>query len=93
MIEDVEEKLAESLDLEQYWAPVSRCGWHIILIPLFLGWLIVWMAATFLLGNLWMVREMMQRIFSAVARLTSGRGRRYRQDAEKHFVRFIRRCQ
>jgi len=72
MIGDIEEKPAESLDLEQYWAPVSRCGWHIILIPLFLGWLIVWMAATFLLGNLWMVREMMQRIFSAVARLRVG---------------------
>ena len=40
MVEDVEEKPMESLDLEQYCALVHRRRWH-ILIPLFLGWLVV----------------------------------------------------
>jgi polysaccharide chain length determinant protein (PEP-CTERM system associated) len=40
MVEDLEEKPTESLDLEQYCALVSRRRWH-ILIPLFLGWLVV----------------------------------------------------
>jgi polysaccharide biosynthesis transport protein len=41
MVEDFEEKPAGSLDLEQYWALISRRRWH-ILISLSLGWLIVW---------------------------------------------------
>jgi succinoglycan biosynthesis transport protein ExoP len=40
MAEDLEEKPAESLDLEQCFALASRRRWH-ILIPLFLGWLAV----------------------------------------------------
>jgi succinoglycan biosynthesis transport protein ExoP len=44
MVEDFEEKPTESLDLEQYWALVSRRRWH-ILIPFFLGWLMVWVAS------------------------------------------------
>jgi succinoglycan biosynthesis transport protein ExoP len=39
MVEDFEKPM-ESLDLEQYWALVSRRRWH-ILIPLFVGWLVV----------------------------------------------------
>ena len=39
-MEDFEEKLMESWDLEEYCALVSRRRWH-ILIPLFLGWLVV----------------------------------------------------
>jgi succinoglycan biosynthesis transport protein ExoP len=44
MVEDFEEKPTESLDLEQCRALVSRRRWH-ILIPLFLGWLMVWVAS------------------------------------------------
>jgi succinoglycan biosynthesis transport protein ExoP len=40
MVEDFEEKPMERLDLEQYCALFSRRRWH-ILIPLFLGWLVV----------------------------------------------------
>lgn len=40
MVEDFEEKPMERLDLEQYCALVSRRRWH-ILIPLFVGWLVV----------------------------------------------------
>ena len=40
MVEDFEEKPIERLDLDQYCALVSRRRWH-ILIPLFLGWLVV----------------------------------------------------
>jgi len=40
MVEDFEEKPMESLDLEQYCALFSRRRWH-ILIPLFVGWLVV----------------------------------------------------
>jgi len=40
MVEDLEEKPTEKLDLEQYCALISRHRWH-ILIPLFLGWLVV----------------------------------------------------
>jgi len=72
MVEDVAEKTSESFDPEQYWAPVSRRPWHIILIPLFLGWLVVWMAATFIAGTLWMGREIMQGILRTGARLRVG---------------------
>jgi|HubBroStandDraft_2_1064218.scaffolds.fasta_scaffold379686_1 hypothetical protein len=39
MVEDVAEKTSKGFDSEQYWAPSSHRPWHIILIPLFLGWL------------------------------------------------------
>jgi hypothetical protein len=40
MVEDFEEKPMERWDLEQYCALIRRRRWH-ILIPLFLGWLVV----------------------------------------------------
>jgi polysaccharide chain length determinant protein (PEP-CTERM system associated) len=40
MVEDFDEKPMESWDLEQYCALVRRRRWH-ILMPLFLGWLVV----------------------------------------------------
>jgi hypothetical protein len=80
MVDEAAEKSWESFDPEQYWAPVSHRPWHIILIPLFLGWLVVWMAATFIAGMLWLAREIMQDILgsrerpqmSAVARKQNG---------------------
>jgi hypothetical protein len=69
MADEVEGKSRESFDPERYWAPVSRRPWHIILIPLFLAWLVVWMAATFIAGVLWLAREIMQSILRARDRL------------------------
>jgi hypothetical protein len=72
MVDDTKEKSGQSFDPEQYWAPVSHRAWHIILIPLFLGWLVVWMAATFIAGLLWLAREIMQGILGARERLQMG---------------------
>jgi succinoglycan biosynthesis transport protein ExoP len=47
MVEDFEEKPAESLNLEQYWDLVRRRHWY-FLVPLFVGWLLVWGASWFL---------------------------------------------
>jgi hypothetical protein len=69
MVEYVAEKTSQSFDPEQYWAPSSHGPWHIILIPLFFGWLVVWMAATFIAGMLWLAREIMQSILRAGSRL------------------------
>ncbi len=41
MQEELEEKNPETFDLERYWAIVRRRHWY-FLIPLFLGWLVVW---------------------------------------------------
>jgi hypothetical protein len=62
MVEGVSEKTWESFDLEQYRPPSSRRPLHIMLIPLFSAWLVVWIAATFILGAWWMVRETMRSI-------------------------------
>jgi hypothetical protein len=69
MVENAAEKTSQSFDPEQYWAPSSHRPWHILLIPLFLGWLVVWMAATFIAGMLWLAREIMQSILRAGSRL------------------------
>jgi len=69
MVDEVAEKSWESFDPEQYWAPVSHRPWHIILIPLFLGWLVVWMAAVFIAGMLWLAREIMRGILGTRERL------------------------
>jgi hypothetical protein len=69
MVDEVAENFWESFDPEQYWGPVSHRPWHIILIPLFLGWLVVWMAAVFIAGMLWLAREIMQGILGARERL------------------------
>jgi polysaccharide biosynthesis transport protein len=47
MIEDFEEKPAESLNPAQYWGLVRRRYWY-FLGPLFVGWLVVWGASWFL---------------------------------------------
>jgi polysaccharide biosynthesis transport protein len=41
MSEEFEEKPGESINLDQYLAIVRRRRWH-FLLPLFLGWLVVW---------------------------------------------------
>jgi succinoglycan biosynthesis transport protein ExoP len=41
MLEDFEEKSAESFNLQQYLSIGRRRRWH-FLIPLFIGWLMVW---------------------------------------------------
>jgi hypothetical protein len=69
MVDEVAEKSWGSFDPEQYWAPVSHRPRHIILMPLFLGWLVVWMAAVFIAGMLWLAREKMQGILGARERL------------------------
>jgi len=76
MVDDTKEKSWKSFDPEQYWAPVSQRPWHILLIPLFLVWLVVWMAATFIAGILWLAREIMQGILVARERLRIGAGAR-----------------
>jgi succinoglycan biosynthesis transport protein ExoP len=47
MVEDFEEKPAESVNLEQYWGLARRRYWY-FLVPLFLGWLMVWGVSWFL---------------------------------------------
>jgi polysaccharide chain length determinant protein (PEP-CTERM system associated) len=47
MVEDFEEKPAESLNLEQYWGLARRRYWY-FLAPLFLAWSLVWGASWFL---------------------------------------------
>ena len=44
MVEDFEEKSPEAFDLNQVSGIVRRRRWH-FLLPLFLGWLIVWGAS------------------------------------------------
>ncbi len=41
MVEELEGKNSESLNLRQYWPLVRRRQWYFV-IPLFLGWLAVW---------------------------------------------------
>ena len=41
MLEELEEKNSETFNLQQYWAVVRRRHWY-FLIPLFLGWAVVW---------------------------------------------------
>ena len=47
MVEDFEDKPAESLYLEQYWSLARRRYWY-FLGPLLAGWLVVWGASWFL---------------------------------------------
>jgi succinoglycan biosynthesis transport protein ExoP len=44
MLEELDEKNSETFDLRQYWAIVRRRHWF-FLIPLFLGWSLVWGAS------------------------------------------------
>jgi succinoglycan biosynthesis transport protein ExoP len=41
MVEELEQKNSESLNLQQYWPLVRRRQWYFV-VPLFLGWLAVW---------------------------------------------------
>jgi succinoglycan biosynthesis transport protein ExoP len=44
MLEELEEKNSETFDLQQYWDVVRRRHWY-FLVPLFLGWAVVWGAS------------------------------------------------
>jgi polysaccharide biosynthesis transport protein len=44
MTEDLDEKSGESIDFQRYFALVQRRWWYFIL-PLFVGWLVVWGAS------------------------------------------------
>jgi succinoglycan biosynthesis transport protein ExoP len=41
MVEELEEKNSESLNIRQYWPLIQRRKWYFV-APLFLGWLAVW---------------------------------------------------
>ncbi len=44
MLEELEEKNSETLNLRQYWSVIRRRHWY-FLIPLFVGWALVWSAS------------------------------------------------
>lgn len=44
MADEFDDKPAENIDLEHYWALVRRRAWY-FLPPMFLGWLVVWVAS------------------------------------------------
>jgi succinoglycan biosynthesis transport protein ExoP len=47
MLEDFEERPSESIDWDHYYGLIRRRTWH-FLLPLFLGWLGVWVASWFM---------------------------------------------